>query len=110
VSYKIVYGYRFNPNKLLRYTDCIEEDQDFLIQKEFQNTIANRSVLLFRIPEINQMVLGIPLCYLTPNQKINENSISLNPQTIEKKTLIKIWGEKNLIKDSEKLKPELYFF
>jgi hypothetical protein len=56
------------------------------------------------------MVLGIPLCYLTPNQKINENSISLNPQTIEKKTLIKIWGEKNLIKDSEKLKPELYFF
>jgi hypothetical protein len=56
------------------------------------------------------MVLGIPLCYLTPNQKIDESSISLNPQTIEKKTLIKIWGEKNLIKDSEKLKPELYFF
>lgn len=108
--YKIVYGFRFNKKKIVRYGSLEEEDRQFLIQKEFEKSIPTRSIFLYEVPETNYYILGIPLCFLTIGQTLDENSLSICLPELEKKYFLKVWSEKKLTEDYTKAKPELFFF
>jgi hypothetical protein len=101
------YGWRIVQENLVKYKDLKhDEDLFFLLSKAIKDELRNFQVL--RLSE-QVLLLGYPVIYLNPGQKVKQDSLILSISISERTRLNKAWEQAELIQKPSDVGLELYF-